>query len=147
MKNTIVNIYTLCDDSCECGKHNSNYEICSRCGSHIHTKIYSINTYNGVINVGSECFKDVMGYNFNKYHEKALKLHKLIVDKITEIKKIYNIEYELKLKVRNFAKEISIEYPNGLWLVGGKLNKSIIRSGVDLDLWESINDKSIEIKN
>lgn len=145
--NKIIKIYTMCNDECTKDKHNSNYIVCSRCGSHIHTRIYRINTEDkGIIEVGSECFKDIMGYNFTKSHQKAIDLHLKIMDKIQIYKKMYP-NNNRTFKIKKFCDSLILEVSNGLWVIEGKLNKTLINAGIDLNLWESngISKTSIKI--
>ena len=150
MMSKLLNIYSLCNDECENGKHNEMYEICDRCGSHIHAKIFEINhETEGYVKVGSECFKDMMGFNYNKSHEKADKLYKEIKAEIIKVKIKYNYDIEKKYKwnIKNFTSNLLIiDISTGINTIKGKLNKSIIKAGIDLNLWESINYKSIIIK-
>lgn len=78
---TLIDYYTLCDADCSEGIHNPAYEVCDRCGARIHNKIFVVITDAGEeITVGSECFKDVMGYSFGKYHERALEFKPIVSD-------------------------------------------------------------------
>lgn len=73
--------YSLCTPDCEGGVHVGEWKTCDRCGSLIHKRVFEVShpTY-GFITVGSECFKDVMGYSFNTSHEKAIETRAAIVE-------------------------------------------------------------------
>lgn len=70
---TLLELYSNCTADCEHGQHVGKWEQCDRCGSAIHVRVFVVDhPQHGSIRVGSECFKDVMGYNFTVTHEKAI---------------------------------------------------------------------------
>ena len=75
-KATMIAAYSLCDADCEDGHHNGDFATCERCGSMIHSRVFKVDhSRYGYITVGSECFKEVMGWSWKKSHENALELY------------------------------------------------------------------------
>lgn len=82
---TVDRIWTCCSMDCEeLGGHTSEHIICDRCGAHVHKRIFDVHRKHSDgtvdhLSVGSECFKDVMGYSWKKAHDKALEVHAYIL--------------------------------------------------------------------
>lgn len=79
-KPQILDAYSLCTADCEGGNHVGEWITCDRCGSSVHVKVFEVShPEHGYIKVGSECFKDVMGYKFGKAHEQAIEAREALL--------------------------------------------------------------------
>lgn len=145
--------YSLCTADCEGTYHVPDFKTCDRCGSLIHKAIFEVDHPTlGEVTVGSECFKDVMGYAWKKSHENAVVLHKALADWVKRWDAAHGESTErVKVKWRQ-GKRASVDIPgterafvretgysaHRLWTM--KLphgfNDTIIRAGADLGLWE-----------
>lgn len=155
----VIGVSTHCSLDCEeLGGHTSEHTICDRCGAHVHKRVFEIERRysDGTVDhlaVGTECFKDVMGYSWKKAHDKAKELfdhfHKLIsgwntkrsfltdptVVKVIKTVKIYPGRYPELAVPRVWA-----AYGGHTWgsvCVKTKygFTKSVIAAGEDLGLW------------
>lgn len=64
---------SLCTADCEEGYHVPEFVKCQRCGAHIHARVIEVaDPERGLITVGSECIKPIMGWKWSKSHEAAL---------------------------------------------------------------------------
>lgn len=70
-------MYSLCTMDCEeLGAHVGEWRPCDRCGAPTHVRFYEVwHPSLGELHVGHECFKDLLGYSFTTWHEKALAMH------------------------------------------------------------------------
>lgn len=69
----VIRFGSLCTADCEEGYHVPDFVKCQRCGAHIHARVIEVaDPERGLITVGSECIKPIMGWKWSKSHESAL---------------------------------------------------------------------------
>lgn len=74
----VVRWGSLCTADCEDGYHVPEFVKCDRCGSDIHFRVIEVaDPQRGLVTVGSECIKPIMGWKWSKSHEQALAMQEM----------------------------------------------------------------------
>ena len=133
--------FSLCTADCADGVHTPDFEVCERCGAHIHKEVFEVQTDSDRILVGSECFKDVMGYKWTAAHEKALEVAERVRE-IIQRRPGYTFARQINGRVAEFADSegfsrfFRANLPHGL-------NRTVMRAGADLGLWYYVRERNI----
>ena len=147
----LVRRYSLCNEDCEPeeGSHNPEFERCDRCGARIHTAVYEVITDDGEeLTVGSECFKDVMGFKYGKWHERAEEVYAAIMTRRPKI------EERLGAKVaraRSYgSRKLLLISQKGASLavisIPHNFSDSLIKAGADLRFWSYYRPQFYEVE-
>lgn len=133
IESRIINAYSLCDDRCSGGVHNSDRVRCDRCGALLHVRAYEIVAPDGSeMTVGSECLRDVLGSTAGPYHERARK----VADWLSGC---FYVRRGCKiLAFRGDAKIAHVEtrdHRKYRYRVPHRLSVPLLRAGADLGFW------------
>jgi hypothetical protein len=155
----VVEYRSLCSADCDPSEHfhTPDFETCERCGARIHTRLVDVaHPELGLVTVGSECVKDLLGYKWSLSHEQALENQAAIESVLGWQGTVVTEYYKLKPKLLQnehlhsnrsvmsaFTSEqrryLRIVLPHG-W------NDRILRAGADLDLPWLPEDRVIAVR-
>lgn len=157
-KPRVIRVYSLCTIDCEeCGGHVGEWRPCDRCGTPIHARVFVIDHPElGELHVGSECFKDLMGYTYTTWHEKATETIGAIRAKLAKhssadrrldgahVKKSNGRRVTLYPFSAGTAGQIESYQASSIlygrdWTMPHALSDSLVRAAIDLNLVRSIS--------
>lgn len=142
---TILRRYTRCSAECrETGHVDGETESCQRCGAPLHVWIWVLGTPDGdELHVGDECFRDLMGYRYGVWHERAEQVAREAGDLLRPCGPGIRVVYDggsIRRQVRAISRhghQYWSDYNDGADFrpVSWRASRTLLRAGADLGLW------------